>query len=71
MRKFLLITFYDSWQKGQLVKKINQKYDCNESEIIALAKDYYNNSEVMDEIDLDVLQNAIDFIKRVDEVFEY
>lgn len=71
MRKFLVIDFYEAWSKGKVVKKINDKWDCNEEDIISLAKYYYENSDVEEEIDLDNLENAIAFIKRADEVFEY
>jgi hypothetical protein len=70
MRNFLVIDFWIDIVNGKEVKKVNDKWYCNEQELISLAKYYYENSDVMDEIDLDNIENAIDFVKRADEVFE-
>jgi hypothetical protein len=70
MRKFLVIDFYIEIVNGKEVKKVADQWICDEKEIIQHAKYYYHNSDVMEEIDLDNLENAIAFIKRADEVFE-
>lgn len=70
MRNFLVIDFWIDFVDGKEVKKVADKWYCNEQELITLAKYYYHNSEVEDELDLDIIENAIAFVKRKDEVFE-
>lgn len=42
----------------------------DEKIIRAEAEYLYNNSEILDQIDFSVLENCIEFVKRVDQVEE-
>jgi hypothetical protein len=65
---YLITEYTESWDGEKVIKSFNRRYFANKEEVVAIAKEYYNNSEVEEEIDLDDLQNAIAFIERVDKV---
>lgn len=68
-RTIYKITDYtESCENGEYVKSVNSITLNEVSQVISLAWYYYNNSDVIEEIDLDDLQNAIEFIERADEV---
>jgi hypothetical protein len=70
MNRFIYkITDYtESWENGECIKSVNNISFNEISQVISLAWYYWENSDVIETINLDNLQNAIDFIERVDKV---
>ncbi|WHY01854.1 hypothetical protein [Neobacillus sp. DY30] len=64
MRKFKVTSSYDNWET------IDSECVINEKELKELAVYYYQNSDEVQKIDFSILENAIEFIKRVDRVEE-
>lgn len=68
-RTIYRITDYtEHWENGECHKSVNNISINEIPQVIALAWYYYENSDVIEEFDLDDLQNAIAFIERVDKV---
>lgn len=65
---YLITEFTESWDGEKVEKSIHRRYYATRFEVVSIAKNYYHNSDVEEEIDLDNLQNAIAFIERVDKV---
>lgn len=65
---FRITEYSEAMAFGKVVKTVERVYFASESELINLAWYYLWNSDVTEEIDLDNLQNAIEFVERVDKV---
>lgn len=68
MDLFLITEYTEAMEKGELIKSVHERHYATQEQLIDLAKYYYHNSDVIEEIDLDNLQNAIAFVERVDKV---
>lgn len=67
MRKFIVSSFIGDNQTNEADW---ETHELDEDQMKTLAQYYYNNSEVTDDIDLSNIDNAIEFVERVDVVRE-
>lgn len=65
---YLITEYTEAMVNGELKMSVHQRKYATNEDLIKLAWYYWENSDVIEEIDLNDLQNAIEFVERVDVV---